>query len=260
MILNLGLAVSVLHLGRPLGAWRAFLGLRTSWMSREIFAFSIFAGATAAFTGAALWNIAAGRIPKLRILEILLNPSHFTAPLAGIAAALGLLGVFCSAMIYIDTHRVYWRRVSTFTRFFGATALLGASGTAALLACGTGSCRPLPRSCFLMLAAMLLRPGFFAWESVNFFHSLRRAASPDHRSARTIWKLRPQLVIAGVMLFAASIAFGLLALAGVGTAPCATTFFLLTLGSQIIERYQFFTAVIAHRMPGPQVSRHPSHA
>ena len=49
-ILNLGLAVSVLHLGRPLGAWRAFLGLRTSWMSREILAFSIFAGAAAAFT------------------------------------------------------------------------------------------------------------------------------------------------------------------------------------------------------------------
>src|SRR4051812_3687367 len=39
----LGLSVSISHLGRPLKAWRAFLGLRTSWLSREIVVFGIFA-------------------------------------------------------------------------------------------------------------------------------------------------------------------------------------------------------------------------
>jgi Fe-S-cluster-containing dehydrogenase component len=31
----LALGASVFHLGRPLGMWRAFLGVRTSWMSRD---------------------------------------------------------------------------------------------------------------------------------------------------------------------------------------------------------------------------------
>ena len=39
----LALGVSVLHLGRPLYAFRAVLGFRTSWLSREIVAFGLFA-------------------------------------------------------------------------------------------------------------------------------------------------------------------------------------------------------------------------
>src|SRR6185295_13888115 len=45
--LGLGLAAmgaSVMHVGRPLYAYRAILGLGTSWLSREILAFSGFAG------------------------------------------------------------------------------------------------------------------------------------------------------------------------------------------------------------------------
>jgi len=38
----LALAASILHLGRPLYAFRAILGLRTSWLSREILAFGLF--------------------------------------------------------------------------------------------------------------------------------------------------------------------------------------------------------------------------
>src|SRR6202008_4653490 len=82
-LLNLGLAAAVLHLGRPLGAWRFFLGLRTSWMSREILAFGLF---SAAASGPAL----AAWVPPLRELLPLM---------AGATAALGLAGVFTSAMI-----------------------------------------------------------------------------------------------------------------------------------------------------------------
>ena len=56
-----GLACAVFHLGRPLGAWRFFLGLRTSWMSREILAFGVFAR-TAAFLATA---VAAGWLPDV---------------------------------------------------------------------------------------------------------------------------------------------------------------------------------------------------
>jgi len=38
----IGLNCAILHLGRPLYAFRAILGFRTSWMSREIVAFSAY--------------------------------------------------------------------------------------------------------------------------------------------------------------------------------------------------------------------------
>ena len=51
-------------LAARLGAWRFFLGLRTSWMSREILAFGIFAGA--AFVATALcWLLPGSRLAEL---------------------------------------------------------------------------------------------------------------------------------------------------------------------------------------------------
>ena len=41
----LALAASTLHLGRPQFAYRAVIGLKHSWLSREIVAFGAFAGA-----------------------------------------------------------------------------------------------------------------------------------------------------------------------------------------------------------------------
>src|SRR5690606_40142196 len=38
----LALFASTFHIGRPQYAFRAFIGLRTSWMSREIIAFGAF--------------------------------------------------------------------------------------------------------------------------------------------------------------------------------------------------------------------------
>ncbi len=37
-----GLIVSTMHLGKPLNAWRALLNVRSSWLSREIAAYSLF--------------------------------------------------------------------------------------------------------------------------------------------------------------------------------------------------------------------------
>ncbi|MBC8096952.1 MAG: dimethyl sulfoxide reductase anchor subunit, partial [Akkermansiaceae bacterium] len=106
-VLFLALNVSVTHLGRPLKAWRAFLGWRKSWMSREIIAFSVYAG-----------------------LAGLLAVKPENVPVATLTAAAALVGVFCSAMIYIDTRRPAWSSRITFTKFFGTTLLLGATGGA----------------------------------------------------------------------------------------------------------------------------------
>jgi Fe-S-cluster-containing dehydrogenase component/DMSO reductase anchor subunit len=95
-----GLGASVLHLGQPTRAWRFFLGLRTSWLSREILVFSAFAPLA---------------------LATLLWPS--SSLLRAAVAVTGFLGVVCSAMIYIDTRRRFWAPLFTTTRFLGTTAI-----------------------------------------------------------------------------------------------------------------------------------------
>jgi DMSO reductase anchor subunit/ferredoxin len=240
-ILNLGLAVSVLHLGRPLGAWRAFLGLRTSWMSREILAFRIFAATGAAFTGASLWISLVATLPALSFVGRFLSPAQFAAPLAGVTAVLGLLGVYCSAMIYVDTRRVFWSRELTSAKFFGPTLLLGSAGAAAVLGwTGVLTGAPLAGAITIFaFVAALIRTALFGWEFQNLHRTLRDESDANHRSALVIWKLRRPLVIARLGLFAGSTLFGILAITGAGWtgAHYATLAFLLTLTSQAIERY-----------------------
>ena len=232
-ILQLGLGVSVLHLGRPLGAWRAFLGLRTSWMSREIFTFGAFAGAAAGFVASSVWA-----------------PIAFLAvPFAHLTTLLAFVGVACSAMVYVDTRRPFWRSYLTFTKFFGTALLLGSAGAGAVLAWFA----PGEGARAFAVAATVIRAALFGWEFLQFHHALADRENPTHDSARTVWQLLRPLVFARGFLFVTATVAGLFAIGTSGTlsAVLATLSFGLTLGSQLIERAIFFTAVIAPRMPGP---------
>jgi Fe-S-cluster-containing dehydrogenase component/DMSO reductase anchor subunit len=108
----IALAASLLHLGRPQYAFRAVLGLRHSWLSREIVAFGGFAGLAA---------LAA------------LRP---TPEVIAAAAIAGLSGVACSAMVYAATRRETWEAGVTAVKFGLTTGLLGAAvhGLAGLFA------------------------------------------------------------------------------------------------------------------------------
>ncbi len=101
VLASLGIFASIMHLGQPLKAFRAFLGWRRSWLSREILAFGGFppAGGAAAM----------GFIP------------------AWWAGAIGAGCVFCSVMVYVDTRRPFWRFPQTFPKFFGTALVLGAA-------------------------------------------------------------------------------------------------------------------------------------
>lgn len=99
------LGASVLHLGRPRYCFRAVIGLRHSWLSREIVAFGAFAGLAAAYA---------------------VEP----VPLVGAAtAAAGIAGVACSVLIYVVTRRHRWRAVVTGPLFAGTTAVCGLAAT-----------------------------------------------------------------------------------------------------------------------------------
>ncbi|HEY0708513.1 MAG TPA: DmsC/YnfH family molybdoenzyme membrane anchor subunit, partial [Polyangia bacterium] len=120
LLVLVALGASVFHLGRPLGAWRVFLGLGTSWMSREAIAFGVFAKLGVLFAGSVL----AARLEPYWGQHVV----AFARPLLeGATAGLGLVGVFCSIMIYVVTRRTHWRAAMTATKFTGTTVLLGAA-------------------------------------------------------------------------------------------------------------------------------------
>ncbi len=257
--LNIGLAVSVLHLGRPMGAWRAFLGLRTSWMSREILAFGLLAGMGGATTVACIWGslgawLGSKAQPLLQQLEFWIDPAAWARPLVLLTSVFAMIGIYCSAMIYIDTRRLYWVKELTAPKFFGTLLLLGASGAAAVLSWGGqfgASARPeLIQGA--LLVALSLRCALSGWETEQFRTAIADVDAPQHRSAHLIWtKLRP-LAWGWAGLSLAGAACTLLALGAHGwTGPLLTSAaFLLMLITQSLERYFYFTAVVAPRMPG----------
>ena len=126
-----GLAVSILHLGRPGRAWRSLAGIRHSWLSREVAALSLF---TALAAGALI----AG-----------------SAPVRAAAALAGLAGVACSAMLYVVTRRPSWRAAVTGPRFALSCVVAGSA-----VAVATGAGRPGG----LLLAGSLAVK--LAWEAV----------------------------------------------------------------------------------------------
>jgi formate dehydrogenase iron-sulfur subunit len=237
-VLIAGLAASVFHLGRPLGAWRFFLGLRTSWMSREILVFGLFAGA--AVVAAGLCWFAPG--------------SGASLVASAAAASLGLAAVFTSAMIYVDTRRAFWRPSLTFGKFYGTALLLGATAAAAVTG-WADRFHPADMARAVIacaIVATIIRTVLFAWETGVFIRALRRPHSPIHRSAETIRVLLPWIPGVRAVLFSASTALSLMAILGVADAAVlwASVAFVTTLSSQLLERCTFFTAVHAPRMPG----------
>lgn len=101
------LAAAPLHLGRPAFAWRAIKGLRRSWLSREVFALSVFAGIAGGFAGMLFLDLP-GR------------------PWAGLLTVIsGAAGAYCSAKLYMVPARPAWNSKYTVAEFFSTALLLG---------------------------------------------------------------------------------------------------------------------------------------
>ena len=250
-----GLVASIFHLGRPLYAYRALLGLRTSWLSREILAFTIFAGAATAYAAVAWFDVLTAWQRAL-----------------GTAAALsGLAAVMCSVMIYVDTRRPLWTPVATTTRFLLTGLVLGLPVVLLISLC-TAALTPdltvaivldrLGRTlCRLLIGAEVTK---LLVEISVLLHLGSRQYTPRKRSALLLTgelsmvMLRRVFfgVVGGIALPAVILAENLLTPGGyeplfVGAIG------LLMLGMLIVaelhERYLFFTASVAPRMPGAPV-------
>ncbi len=228
------LAIATSHLGQPLRAWRAFLGWRTSWFSREVLAFGAYTAALAA------WNVTAFTSqPGPGILPTLPNLPLLPAVLI-VAAALGWAAVGTSVMIYAATGRALWSLTATGIRFFGTTAL------AAILAAA-----PPPAAAPLVAAVLA-----FKW-TAEHLRIRNGAADPASELGRSRHLLAgPLRRRSNLRLASAVAATALLTLHAFLPAPTAASTlavslaaFLLLLG-ETVERHLFFTAVSPQRMPG----------
>ncbi|MGH1505126.1 MAG: DmsC/YnfH family molybdoenzyme membrane anchor subunit [Acidimicrobiales bacterium] len=215
-----GIAASVGHLGRPLQAWRAVLGVGHSWLSREIVAFGAFAPAAVAATV----TVAAPAAVPIAAVPI-------TGPAAtSIAGALGLAAVGCSAMIYIFTGRSWWAADRTASAF-AITTLVGA-----------GLAHPLA----LAAAAAVALANERRLDATAPEPSASIARGPLAPVRRRSRRARLAAGALGLAAAAAPAGFATGALLGAGVAAAVV--------GEVAERSVFFQAMRGPRMPGKNLA------
>ncbi len=224
-----GIALSTLHLGQPLKAWRAFLGWRKSWLSREIMAFGALpAGGTAAFVA---WWL--GSIEWLRLA------------VSGAAVA-AVVAVWCSVMVYVDTRRPFWSLKNVAGKFLGTMGLLGAG-----LCAVVWSLTDVAVLSWAMVCLIAFQWSLSIWELTNYRRALDDETCPWHKSARIMHKLLPlHLEVRGVFLMLTGLLIPVLIGAGTSKPWMLALSQLLIFTSQLIERRYFFTAAAGPKMPG----------
>lgn len=244
----IAMAASVLHLGRPRQAWRAVIGLRHSWLSREIVVFSAFA-LLAALDAVLVWSGAARAIVDRTSLVV---------------TAVGLAGVWCSVMIYVSTRKRWWRLGDTGTKF-GLTAVVSGGTTVVVVATiaaagdnGQGAhllagVRPLLMLVWLgSLAKMTGEVALFAHLGDRRYTELRRTAMLLTGDLRRVTHARFGLGVLGGLV----VPVPLLVMWSSSTPPRAASvalsvaMLLAVVAGELCERWQFFTAVSSPRMPG----------
>ena len=245
----LALLASTLHLGRPLQALRALIGLRRSWLSREILLFALFAVSSIVYAALSLCPAGSPTIAAL------------VAALAGTVAGLGVTAVLCSVMVYRATRRRLWSGPRTAVRFFATTLLLG---MASALASAAASSRPglsafAPGARSLATALATLGMAKLLWELGILLHLADRQRTDLKRTALLLTgRLRPIFAYR----IALGVAFGVIgpllsaqawSAAEVDRASVVVSGVVVLCGltlAEMLERSLFFRAVSAPRMPG----------
>lgn len=217
-----GMIAGTLHLGQPLKAWRGFLGWRKSWLSRELIVFGQFIGVLA--------------------LHIVLQQTWT----AWLTAATGVVAVFCSAMIYVDTKRPFWGAALTFPKFVFTGLLLGWVASLVFVQSDVNRLAVFSVTALLLVFKLAVECSIFA----NHQHE---PDAPLSRSAR-LHQVRPLGEVFRGRLFAGVLGGIIMPLfwlnPEVPVAGLALLVFVFLLAGELLERHLFFVAEAARKMPG----------
>lgn len=242
---GLGQAAAIAHLGRPQYAFRAVLGWKTSWMSREILALGGYLSLLAVAVGAHL--VLQFELPGAGFVSGALSALLFIA-----ACVAGWVGIFTSVMIYVATARPAWRFARTGIRFFGSALVLGGLAAAALGAVvspGGGGATLL-----IVSGGVALLTGIGLYQERVLRERDARSADaalvrrarielerfPDRVRGRTAAGVVALVALALAVLSSGNVMAGLFAVAAVGAG----------LVSVLAERNLFFVAEASRGMPG----------
>lgn len=259
----LALGASTCHLGRPLYAFRGILGVGHSWLSREIAAFGLFAGLAAPYAVLGWWTTwsrshGSGSYSWLE---------SWLPPLSLSVSAVGILGIFCSVMIYVFTKRDLWSLERTLIRFGLTSAQLGIATTWLMLTISYGLVgdtawgalaerlvRPLALALIVATSLKLAYDASLCWHLTSFRNT------PLKRSALlVVGQLRRFAVarlvaggLGGVLLplVVLQSSMGQFSPGGVFGAETVALMWIGCLIGELLERYLFFAAVSSPRMPG----------
>lgn len=259
----LGMGIVNTHLGRPWLAFRAILGWRTSWLSREVIAFTAYLAVSSAYVLLLLRRTATGGVPPWLVEFV-----------GVICAALAVTAAAASAMVYIATRRESWAASRVATQFTASIVLLGLTSGIAVV--GFFRVQALdPRGSFdLRVISNVLCMGIAVMTLMKHFAQARRrpinlaeplnSASVELRIARMLdgplavtASVRSKLIILSGLVLPILVAAepwlsGQLGLGGwtVGTWLLIVMIFMVRMGSETLERYLFFVTAISRKMPG----------
>jgi len=258
----LALTASLFHLGRPQFAFRAVLGLRHSWLSREIIAFGAFAAL------ASLYACAVFVTQPLPASTAAGTGNLWVHWLGWSVTVTGIVAVFCSIMIYVFTQRECWSFWRVGGRFALTSVLLGiaavwlsvllsslAAPSPALFAL-IHQCGPI--LCWVLVALSMVK---LMWEGAIFRHLWFRKMTPLRRSAilmtgdlSNATLARFALGVLGGAILPTMLAGEAATLAnGAGLVQfivMTALMFSACLAGELLERYLFFSACAAPQMPG----------
>ncbi|MBK5292866.1 MAG: dimethyl sulfoxide reductase anchor subunit [Acidobacteriia bacterium] len=213
----LALGASVLHLGRPVYAWRAAKMWKRSWLSREVLVFTLFAVVASGYA-ALLWQA-----------------SPAGALLGALTSAFGLLGVTCSAFIYLVPARPAWNSRRTIAEFHLTGAILGPLFVAAA---GVTANPSLLRFAACAAALQIVNQAF------KFFDMIRAERCEMQASAKLLSSTLKNQVLLRATLLVAGVMIPLL----VRNAAGAALGLVFALTAEILGRYLFFVSVVPKNM------------
>jgi len=255
----LAIGASTLHLGRPHLAFRALIGLRTSWLSREALGFALFAK-LAVMYAALQFN---APILKALHLPALTGPTFEKAAtwLGASVSGVGVIAVACSVMLYKVTQRQWWGGGRTSFKFFLTAGVLGTATTsltyvgAAFWLGNGGAVQGTVRTlCWLLIALA----GFkLLGEATVLLHLYDRKLGELKRTAMLLsGQLAKQFATRLVAGALGGVLLPLLLLASMeqlnaqGQLVFLAASFCTLLAGEVLERMLFFKALSAPKMPG----------